>query len=247
MAWEDATLDGERAPLWLQVADLLRSEIANGRFVPGDVLPSESDLTRTFKISRTTARSALNKLMQEGLIKRRSGVGSVVLDGKVDRPVSQLSGFSEDMKRHGLAASFHLIQSGFSPVTDEAAHALGLAAGDKPFLSERTLFANERLIGHSVSWVRPDIFGRGGPPTADQLTGGSLYAWLSENLGINIVGGVEFIEAQMVKPEMARTLELDVHDAVLIAKRVARCARGLPIEFAVVTYRADRYRVRIDL
>ena len=247
MAWERATIDGGRAPLWLQIADLLRSEIENGRFGPGDILPSESDLTRTFKVSRTTARSALNKLTHEGLVRRRSGVGSVVLDGKVDRPVSQLRGFTEDMKRRGLTASFRLMQSGFAPATDEAAHALGLATRDKPFFSERILLANERLIGHSISWIRPDIFGRADPPTADQLSSGSLYAWLSGNLGVNIVGGVEFIEAQMVEPAMAKALEVSVHDAVLVAKRVARCARGLAVEFAVVTYRADRYRVRIDL
>ena len=68
---------------WWQIADRLRRAIEHGEFKVGDALPSESQLNEVFGVSRTTARSALDRLEQEGLIFRKAGKGSVVLDPKV--------------------------------------------------------------------------------------------------------------------------------------------------------------------
>lgn len=247
MTWREKEIEKGAIPLWFQIANILRASIANGEFQSGEILPSEAELFRVFGVSRTTARASLNKLVQEGLLDRRSGVGSVVIEPKVDQPVSQLLGFSEDMKRRGLAPSFTLLDSKYCLAAEDVTEALGLASCDMPFMSERLLKANDRLIGHSLSWIRPDIFGATEPPTADILEGGSLYGWLSEKLGVDIVGGNEFIEAQIADDQAVGNLQVSKGDAVLVAKRTAKTARGLPIEFAVVTYRADRYRFRIEL
>lgn len=247
MTWREKTIEKGAIPLWFQIANILRDSIAAGEFYPGEILPTEAELFRVFGVSRTTARASLNKLMQEGLVDRRSGVGSVLVEPKVDQPVSQLLGFSEDMKRRGLVPSFILLRANFHVATEDVTEALGLASGDMPFMLERLLKANGRLIGHSLSWIRPDIFGTIEPPGADILESASLYGWLSKNLGIDIVGGNEFIEAQIAGDQVIEKLQISKGDAVLVAKRTAKAAQGLPIEFAVVTYRADRYRFSIDL
>lgn len=247
MGWNDKELEKGAIPLWFQLADILRESIRNNEFHPGETLPTEADLFRVFGISRTTARASLNKLVHEGLVTRRSGVGTVVIEAKVDQPVSQLLGFSEDMKQRGLAPSFSLLSSGYCAASEDVTQELGLASGDLPFKSERLLKANDRLIGHSLSWVRPDIFGSIAPPESDVLEAGSLYGWLSRELGQNIAGGTEFIEAQIANSKIAKRLHIPIGDPVLVAKRTAKTAQGLPVEFAVATYRADRYRFRIDL
>lgn len=245
--WREKEIEKGAIPLWFQIANILRDSIANGEFQSGETLPSEAELFRVFGVSRTTARASLNKLVQEGLVDRRSGVGSVVIEPKVDQPVSQLLGFSEDMKRRGLVPSFSLLNSKYCAAPKDVTEALGLASGDMPFMSERLLKANDRLIGHSLSWVRPDIFGPTAPPGPGILESGSLYGWLSEKLGVDIVGGSEFIEAQIADDQVVRNLQISKGDAVLVAKRTAKTAQGLPIEFAAVTYRADRYRFLIEL
>lgn len=247
MGWNAARLSDEGAPKWFQIAGILRQSIADGEFQAGDAMPTEAHLNDVFDVSRTTARAALNKLVQEGLITRRSGVGSIVLGGRVDQPVNQIRGFTEDMQLRGLKPSFEVLSAGWSQASGEAAQALGLASSDKPFRSDRLLRANDRLMGYSVSWIRPDAFGAMAPPTEAQLAGGSLYAWLRENLGIEISGGVEFIEANLASPEIARLLDVEPASAVLMVTRIAKAVGGLPVEFAVVTYRADRYRFRVEL
>ncbi len=75
-------LSVNRTPLYKQVAVLLREQLS-GQYKSGDRLPSENDLARHFNVSLLTLREALRSLAQEGLIERRHGSGTYVLDRKV--------------------------------------------------------------------------------------------------------------------------------------------------------------------
>lgn len=55
---------------------MLKQQLADGTIAPGAALPSEPDLARTTKLSRTTVRRALARLAEEGLIQRRHGSGT---------------------------------------------------------------------------------------------------------------------------------------------------------------------------
>tara|TARA_A100001391_G_scaffold205447_1_gene206392 strand:+ start:54009 stop:54752 length:744 start_codon:yes stop_codon:yes gene_type:complete len=247
MSWSDRPLAEEGAPKWFQIASILRSAIVAGDFPPGSVLPSEAQLNSAFGISRTTARAALNRLVQDGLVMRRSGVGSVVLPSRVDQPVSQIRSFTDDMKSRGLEPSFEMIKAGWSTANAEVTQALGLASGDTPFHSVRLLKANGRVIGHSESWIRPDILDADAPPTEHDLANGSLYDWLGANRQQEITGGTEFIEAQAASKTIAQHLNISAGSPVLTITRTATTPANLPIEYAIVTFRSDRYRFRVDL
>ena|SRR6218665_1376640 len=65
-------------PQYLKVKTHLREGIAAGRWVAGDLLPSEAVLVAQFEVSRMTVNRALRELSQEGLIERLQGVGTFV-------------------------------------------------------------------------------------------------------------------------------------------------------------------------
>lgn len=67
-------------PLSAQLAQVLRELIRTGQLAPGDRVPSEPQLARDYSVSRDTAQRALAMLSDEGLIRRRRGVGSIVAD-----------------------------------------------------------------------------------------------------------------------------------------------------------------------
>ncbi|SEK50744.1 GntR family transcriptional regulator, histidine utilization repressor [Roseateles sp. YR242] len=68
------------APQYLKVKTHLREGIASGRWRPGERLPSESELTQAFGVSRMTVNRALRELHQEGMVVRVQGVGSFVAE-----------------------------------------------------------------------------------------------------------------------------------------------------------------------
>lgn len=61
-----------------QIFEQLKEKIIRGEFKPNDKLPSENELCRLFKVSRTTIRQALINLQVLGLIETRNGEGSFV-------------------------------------------------------------------------------------------------------------------------------------------------------------------------
>jgi DNA-binding GntR family transcriptional regulator len=69
----------DRRPRYQQIADDLRAQITNGRYAPGDQLPSIVELCHTYRVSKVTASSALAVLDQDGIIAVRHGRRSIVL------------------------------------------------------------------------------------------------------------------------------------------------------------------------
>ena len=92
-------------PLYIQIAQILRENIRDSVYKPGEKLPSEKELEVKYGISRITAISALDEVVKERLAYRERGRGTFVA-----RPVigdlSFFSSFTEDMLAHGFQTQF---------------------------------------------------------------------------------------------------------------------------------------------
>ena len=73
--------------------DTLKRQIQLGEFKKGDLLPSENDLCKTFTITRTTARKALDELLKEGFIEKLRGKGSRVTERRKSLGLLNVKGF----------------------------------------------------------------------------------------------------------------------------------------------------------
>jgi GntR family transcriptional regulator len=107
-------------PLYLQLADVLRAQIHNGQYPPGDRLPSESALIAAHDVSRGTVRDAIGVLRSEGLVVVEHGRGAYVrneaallyirhLGGYPDLPLAQA--FTADVAAQGRQASVRQIDA----------------------------------------------------------------------------------------------------------------------------------------
>jgi GntR family transcriptional regulator len=247
MKWSKPLPEESPAPLWFQIAERLRAAVKAGQFGPGDTLPSESKINEAFGVSRATSRSALDQLERDGLITRRSGKGSIVISPRVDQPATEMAGFAEDMRGRGLRPSYEARFAGSVAATADVAEAFGVKAGSPVFQSQRLLKADDLPIGFAVSWLAPALFRSVSAPTVADLDRGSLYEWLARECGVRITAAREFIEASIVEKAMADELRIKAGAAVLIARRLSRGADAMPVEYAVLHFRADRYRFHLEV
>jgi GntR family transcriptional regulator len=247
MSWDTQGLQSGPMPLWAQIAGRLRDAIAAGDFAAGDLLPGEADLSRRFEISRTTARSALDCLENEGRIVRRAGKGSIVLSARVERPVNLLTSFAEDMRARGLKASYATRSVRMLAAPRDVAAALRIEAGSAVLTIDRLFLADDRPIAAAKTRLAPALFKNVRPPSVAELDAGSLYAWIENHAGVRIASGSETIDAAPASPSLARRLGLAPSAPVLVSKRISRDAGGQPIEYVVMNYRADRYRLHVEL
>ncbi|BEQ15136.1 GntR family transcriptional regulator [Desulfoferula mesophila] len=73
------------APLYFKVASVIRKRIESAQFCKGERLPSLDALAEEFRVSRVTARQAVNLLEEDGLIWRKQGKGTFVTRQPRDR------------------------------------------------------------------------------------------------------------------------------------------------------------------
>jgi GntR family transcriptional regulator len=69
----------QRSSRYRDIAARLQKEIRLGRYPIGELLPTETELMARHSASRQTVREALRILMDQGLIVRRAGLGSVII------------------------------------------------------------------------------------------------------------------------------------------------------------------------
>ncbi len=243
--WNKPLQESSPLPLWFQIAERLRRAIVDGTFVAGDALPSETQLNQAFGISRSTSRTALNSLEQEGLIVRKSGKGSIVLGPRVEQPAIEMYGFSDDMRQRGLRPSYNTVFAGRGRVNLEASDALGLRANATVYHSRRVLKADDQPVGLALSWIPFNVFGDAPLPTADDLNHNSLYRWLNEKCGVELTGARETIEAALAEGDMVGELQVPAGAAVLVVRRRSEAFDGSPVEYAILHFRADRYRLHL--
>jgi len=92
-----------------RIAQALEQRIASGDVAVGDSLPTEADLCRKYRVSRYTAREALRRLRDAGLITRRPRAGSTVAATRADSTFNLPLGSAEDLLRYATETRF-LIQ-----------------------------------------------------------------------------------------------------------------------------------------
>src|SRR6476620_7569582 len=74
----DGGLTEPRKPRHQHVFETLLGEITSGRFQPGDRLPTEAELAKTFAASRSTISRAMRDLKRRGLLHRQRGGGTPI-------------------------------------------------------------------------------------------------------------------------------------------------------------------------
>jgi GntR family transcriptional regulator len=226
-------------PLYYQIQQHLLEQIRSGVIKPGELVPSEQEISTRLRISRMTARQALKSLCDLGVTYSHRGKGTFVSEIKLEKNFRQVLSFSEETQAQGSrprarALSFEVIEA-----NGDVAEALRLSAHEKVVSLRRVRMAGSLPMG--VEWTRlplrvcPDLV-----ETFDPTT--SLYRVLRARYGIQIVAADEVVEAGLAGAEEARLLRFKKGGPVFVFTRTSYIQSGQPVEFVKSVYRGDRYK-----
>lgn len=84
-----------KKPRYKALHETLKQQILDGTHKEGDLIPSENQLSKLYGINRMTVRRALDELVNEGLIAKRAGKGSIVVNTRKSLGLLSFKGFSE--------------------------------------------------------------------------------------------------------------------------------------------------------
>ena len=154
-AMSEATLTADPAPQYLRVKNHLREGISSGRWVAGDLLPSESDLVAQFKVSRMTVNRALRELFQDGLIQRLQGVGTFVADLHRISSTLTVRDLAEEVEARGRKHELRVQILETVAATAEQAGDFNLKKGEALFRSVVVHLENGKAIQCEDRLVNP--------------------------------------------------------------------------------------------
>lgn len=242
----DASLARDDAiPLYHQLFLALRDEILWGKRPIGSLLPTEHQLAGLFNVSRITARRALDELAQHGFVERRRRTGTRVIYQSAMKPIkANLEQAVEALLEFGHGTKVRVISVEEVGSDAEAADALRLATGAPVIRAVRLRTLDGEPLGHIVSHI-PATVARGQIDRAS-LQSKPILSLISD-LGHKIVGGWQTVSALSADPTLAAALEIEPRSAILQVERVVTGEGDAPLLRTVASYRADRYRISLDL
>ena len=233
----DITLDrSSPVPLYFQISEPI-AELINTGALPADTrLEDELSMAARLHVSRPTARQALQRLVDRGLLTRRRGVGTIVSPSQVHRPV-ELTSLMKDLVEAGHKVQTTIQRYEARPATEAEAEALKIEAGTLIVHIERTRFTNNEPIAVLRNLIPADI-----APTMQELESGSLYDLMRER-GVTLTSARQ----RTATTKEAKLLSEHRGAALLTTQRTTYDPSGRIVEYGDHIYRASRYSFEANL
>ena len=221
------------SPLYMQLAQKIAQAIRDGRYQSDEALPSERVMSESLKLSRVTARKAIDQLVEQGLVVRKRGSGNYIAP-KLEQPLTRLTSFSEELHQRGFTPSSRWLSRGITAAAPDEQLSLGLSTGARVVRLERLRLADEVVMAYEVTVMPEHIL-----PDPQQVEA-SLYAYLALR-GKAPVRALQHIRALNAEPQLADRLEVPRGQAVLFITRVGYLESGQPVELTHSYCRSDYY------
>jgi GntR family transcriptional regulator len=232
-------------PYYIQLRDLLKEQIYQKRWQPGEQIPGEQEMCELYRVSRTVVRQALHELELDGAIKRRKGKGTFISEPKISEGLIQkLTGFYQDMVERGLKPVTKVLHHEVVGANTHTARFLNIDPGTPVIDIKRLRYVNDEPIQLVTTYVPYNIY----PPLATvDLTDRSLYEFLEKEGGITLVRGRRYIEAVLANESEAELLGIERGSPLLMLDSVSFGESDLPVEYYHALHRGDRSRFEVDL
>jgi GntR family transcriptional regulator len=232
-------------PYYIQLMDLLKTQIVQKKWGPGEQIPGEQDLCETYGVSRTVVRQALRELELEGAITRRKGKGTFISEPKISEGLIQkLTGFYQDMIERGLKPVTRVLHQQVVPADESVAKYLNILPGTQVVDIQRLRFINEEPIQLVTTYIPYEIF----PPVATvDLSNRSLYEFLETEGGIILSRGRRIIEAVLANETEAMLLDIERGAPLLMLDSISYTENEIAFEYYHALHRGDRSRFEVDL
>ena len=237
----DLTVErGSQTPLYLQLAGGIEEAIRSGVLAPGSRLENELALSKRLKLSRPTVRQGIQELVDKGMLVRKRGVGTQVVQAPVNRQVA-LTSLYDDLQAAGKAPRTEIVEYRIGRPSPEAVDRLQLAPGEQVLDLIRVRYADDEPLAVMRNTIPERI-----APTREALAASGLYACLRDG-GISTVLAHERIGATVADEEHAELLDEQVGAALLTMERKSFANDGSVVEYGFHVYRASRYSFEVTL
>lgn len=233
------TIDRQaQEPAYVQLANILRRQIATGGFRPGDQLPSESQLCRAYDISPMTVRRTINLLADQGVVSTAQGKGTFVRPLELATAVFDLQAllalFQDDADTH-----VKLLDARIVSADERTARKLGVAVGAPTIYIRRLLTRGGKPIFYHRAYL---VYDPKRPIVEAEIDVTSLQGLFANVDNALLKRGGLTIEAALLNDEEARILQVPLPAAAFYLEHLFYDFADQPISWGWFIFHSSQLR-----
>ncbi|AMM83279.1 GntR family transcriptional regulator [Martelella sp. AD-3] len=226
-------------PLYKRLKTAIEAVILSNELHAGERLPGERALAESLGLSRVTVRKSFALLEEDGLLARRHGARTEVAS-KVEKTLSNLTSFSEDIRSRGMEPGCIWLSKQMSRPSPTEMMALGIGSNESILRMQRIRTADGKPIAVEIASV-PQRF-----LPAPELVGHSLYDAL-EKRGYLPQRAIQRMRTRSASQEDSDRLSCPPLTPLLVTERRCFLPQGDVVEYCETRYRGDVYDFVFEL
>lgn len=231
-------------PLYQEIYDDLRSKIENGFYSENTALPAERALCQMYHVSRSTIRTSLDALHQNGYIVKAHGNGNFVKPKMFEQRLTKFHSFAGSLKAQHILIKNQILDCE-SITTDKYLDSLGLVQKDFgprtrwhklvrlrsaeafPLMIETSYLPQSRFLS-----IDPDL-----------LRDGSLYSYLETYYNMEITDASEVLSPLLPSNKERMLLQIPPHVPCMLIERFCHERDKLIVVHRTVV-RGDKFKFK---
>lgn len=232
-----------KTPIWKEISQALRSDIAERIYAEGDKLPTEAELATRFGVNRHTIRHALKSLIADGLVRSRRGSGVFVTAAPTDYPIGKRVRFHQNVLAGGQTPQKRILQIEERPASDGEAKALELPPRAPLVVYHGLSLADDNPIALFTSHFPAAHL----PGMADALHDSTGVTDALKRCGVeDYTRSSTRISARIATATQANRLHIQQGSALIYTTAVNRDLKGMPVEYGQTWFAAGRVTLTFD-
>lgn len=206
-----------KVPAYMVIHDLIKKNIQDGTYPVSELLPTEPELEKIYKVSRTTIRSAMELLKEEGFVEIKQGRGTMVLDRRTIQDLNKVTSVTESLKRRGYDVRTKSMYIDIIPANEKLSEELQRKTGDSITRVQRIQLIDEKPIAIMKNYI-PTALVPGLPQFTNKFSG--LYQFLEEHYHLEIDAATDKIFAKSAGFAESEMLGVQPGTALLCIRRI---------------------------
>lgn len=230
-------------PLYVQLEELIRNNIDTGIWKPQTAIPSESELSKEYDLSRMTIRTACQNLVQESVLYRVPGKGTFVSEPKIMTESLAYMGFREQLERMGYETTTKLLDSAIIQASGSVSRKLRIPEAAPVMLIERMRYLKGKPISLHYSYIPVQLCE--GIEKHD-LVDEQLCVILEKEYQLLPTRIQETLESVKASKKESQLFRVEESYPLLILEDILFAQDDTPYEYSKVVFRGDKIKLKYE-
>jgi GntR family transcriptional regulator len=226
-------------PKYQYIAEEILKRITSGMYAETRLIPDELTLCKEFDCSRMTVKKALELLVARGIIFRKRGHGTFIMQQSLHKDRlnianRELNGFT---KVAPGTVSSRIIEFKIDFAAADVARNLNIKVNDHVYFILRARYINEEPYTIEKTYMPAALI----PGLTRETLTGSIYNYIENELGLTITSSSKKIRADKPTELDRQYLNLQPDEPVLEIEQIAYLKNGIAFEYSFARHRYDKF------